>query len=302
MNVETKEILSFYCNAPINNFSSSKTLFKDAKYAILGVPYDKSSTYRPGSRFAPSSIRDASLNIETYSLKADLDLEELKICDIGDLNIVDSLEETLRRLGLVIAEVAKTEKIPIMIGGEHTITSGSVQAFKKNFGIVIFDAHLDSRDEFMGSKLSHATFIRRLIEKLGPENIILVGTRAVCKEEVKYAKKIGLSYITTHEIQQNPNKIVENLKSRMLNFKNIYISLDMDVLDPSYAPAVGNPEGFGLNLKELMDIMVVLCNESLIGFDLVEVSPHYDQGMTAIQAAKIIFEVVSQFEGHRKEV
>ncbi len=300
MCAKINEVLSFYCNSDICHFSSSKPSFEEANYVVLGVPYDKSSTYRPGSRFAPSYIRKASLNMETYSLVADLDLEDVKIFDIGDLNVVDNCESMLRKLELVIFEINKAKKIPIIIGGEHTITAGTLQAFKGNFGIIIFDAHLDLREEFMGTKLSHTTFVRRLIDQFGPEKIFFIGTRAVCKEEIEYARKNGLFYITTHEVKKNPsNKILEKIKSRISNFESIYISLDMDVLDPSYAPAVGNPEGFGLSMENLMEVMTGLCNESLIGFDLVEVSPHYDQGTTSIQATKILFDVICLAEKRR---
>lgn len=295
---EIEKALSFYCNSNVKSFSSCKTSFDDAKYVILGVPYDRTSSFRPGSRFAPSYIREASLNIETYNLETMLDLEDLKICDIGDLNVVDNLEKTLRSLEIVIGEIIKANKIPIIIGGEHTITAGSFKALSKESVIIIFDAHLDLRHEFMGTKFSHATFVRRLLmENINSEKIILVGTRAVCKEEIDYAKKSELSYITTDDIKHNgSNKIIKKIESEISDFDKIYISLDMDVLDPSFAPAVGNPEGFGINTTQLMDILGALCTQKLIGFDLVEVSPHYDQGITAILAANIFFNVISLTE------
>ncbi|KON28521.1 hypothetical protein AC481_01110 [miscellaneous Crenarchaeota group archaeon SMTZ-80] len=298
---ESKKIFQFYCSLNSKNFAGCNTSFDDAKYVILGVPYDKTSTYRPGSRFAPSHIREASLNIETYSFKTNLDLEEIKICDLGDLNIVDSLEETLKRLKIVVTEIVNADKIPIVIGGEHTITTGVFKSLKENSALMIFDAHLDFREEYMGSNFSHATFVRHLMNALGPEKIILAGTRAVSKVEVEYAKKIGLFYITTNEIQQNEaNVIINKIKSKISDLKKVYISLDMDVLDPAYAPAVGNPEGFGINIKDLMEIIYGLRDIPLSGFDLVEVVPHYDQGVTAIQAAKIIFEIISLTESVAK--
>jgi len=145
---EYKKIFHFYCSQNSKNFAGCNTSFDGSKYVILGVPYDKTSTYRPGSRFAPSHIREASLNIETYSFKTNLDLEEIKICDLGDLNIVDSLEETLKRLKIVVTKIVNADKIPIVIGGEHTITAGVFKSLKENSALMIFDAHLDFREEF----------------------------------------------------------------------------------------------------------------------------------------------------------
>lgn len=298
---ESKKLFHFYCSPNPKNFAGCDTSFDDAKYVILGVPYDKTSTYRPGSRFAPSHIREASLNIETYSFRTNLDLEEMRICDLGDLNIVDSLKETLNRLKIVVTEIVNADKIPIVIGGEHTITAGVFKSLKENSTLMIFDAHLDFREEYMGSNFSHATFVRHLLNDLGPEKIILVGTRAVSKAEVDYAKKNGLFFITTNEIQQNEVKVIINrIKSKISDLKKVYISIDMDVLDPAYAPAVGNPEGFGISIKDLMEIIYGLRDIPLSGFDLVEVVPHYDQGVTAIQATNIIFEMISLIESVSK--
>ena len=159
---------------------------------------------------------------------------------------------------------------------------------------------MDLRDEFLESNFSHTTFVRRLVELIGSEKVVMVGTRAVCKEEIEYAQKIGLFYIPTYEIQEKrPDKIVEIIRSKMSNLKNIYVSLDMDVLDPAFAPAVANPEGNGLNMSDMLNLVSGLCDESIVCFDLTEVSPHYDQGITSIQAANIISKVICNIESHR---
>lgn len=298
---QSKQLLSFYCSPNPKNFSACDASFDDARYVMLGVPYDRTSSYRPGSRFAPTHIREASQNIETYSFRTNIDLEEVKIYDLGDLNVVISLEETLRRLEIVVAEIVKADKIPIVIGGEHTITAGTVNPLKDNPAIMVFDAHLDFREEFMGTKFSHATFLKRLSDNLGADKIILIGTRAACNEEIRSAKEKELYYITTHEVQNNKNKIIEKIKSRILNFGSVYISIDMDVLDPAYAPAVGNPEGLGLDSRDLIDIIYGACDKSIIGLDLVEVSPNYDNGATAILSAKIISEIICLIEKKRQK-
>ena len=300
MGLGNQKEIEFYCNKNITQFLSCDYSLKEAEYVIFGVPFDKTSTFRSGSRFAPSSIRESSLNIESYDIQTELDLEDIKICDIGDLNIANDLNETLKRVESVVKILVEAKKIPIIIGGEHTITKGSIRAFKDNCGVVIFDAHLDLRDDYLGSVLSHATFVRRLTEEVGSDKIVMIGTRAVCKEEIEYARKINLSYIPAFEIQKNPNnKIVELIKSNICDFEKVYVSFDMDVLDPAFAPAVGNPEGNGLKISDAIDIITGLCDENIVAFDLTEVTPHYDSGVTSIQAANIISRMICKLEKNR---
>jgi len=300
MGLENQKEIEFYCNKKITQFLSCDRSFEEAEYVIFGVPFDKTSTFRSGSRFAPSYIREASLNIESYDIQTKLDLEDIKICDIGDLNIANDLNETLTRVESVVKILTRAKKIPIIIGGEHTITKGAVQALKEDFGIVIFDAHLDLRNDYLSSALSHATFVRRLTEEVGSDKIVMVGTRAVCKEEIEFAKKINLSYIPAFEIEKNPNdKIIDLIKSNIRDFEKAYVSFDMDVLDPAFAPAVGNPEGNGLKISDAVDIIVGLCDEDIVAFDLTEVTPHYDFGVTSIQAANIISKIICNLEKNR---
>jgi len=267
-----------------------------AKYLLLGVPIDITSTYRPGSRFAPAAIREASWNLETYCIRNGLDVENFKLYDLGDLNILGDLEGTLERLKQVISETIDSNKIPITLGGEHTITYSCVKAFH-NVAVLSFDAHMDLRDKYLGLKLSHATFMRRLCESLGADRIVEVGVRALSKEELDYAHKENLRYITSMDIKrQKIEQVVKDIQNALSNFERIYLTIDMDVLDPSFAPAVGNPIPEGLSPHILLNILQSLCNHKIVGFDLVELSPHYDSGITSIQAAHIIFNVLSFLE------
>jgi agmatinase len=267
-----------------------------AKYLLLGVPLDITSTYRPGSRFAPAAIREASWNLETYCIRNGLDVENFKLYDLGDLNILGDLEGTLERLKQVISETIDSNKIPITLGGEHTITYSCVNAFH-NVAVLSFDAHMDLRDKYLGLKLSHATFMRRLCESLGADRIVEVGVRALSKEELDYAHKENLRYITSMDIKrQKIEQVVKDIQNALSNFERIYLTIDMDVLDPSFAPAVGNPIPEGLSPHILLNILQSLCNHKIVGFDLVELSPHYDSGITSIQAAHIIFNVLSFLE------
>jgi agmatinase len=167
--------------------------------------------------------------------------------------------------------------------------------------IVSFDAHLDLRNEYMGLKLSHTTFMRRTNEQAKPAKIIEVGTRAVCKEELGYAKKAGIEFFTAQQIRkEGTEQIAKQLKKELAKYKYIYLSIDMDVLDPAYAPAVQNPEPEGIETHTLLDILCDICDKRVIGFDVVEIAPNYDQGISAILAAKVIFEVLCFLEKSKK--
>ncbi|MEM1515062.1 MAG: agmatinase [Candidatus Bathyarchaeia archaeon] len=281
--------------SPTLFFGGYQKRFEDAEYIVFGVPFDATSTYRSGARFAPTAIREASLSIETYSFRSGVDLEDLRIHDAGDLHVSGDVKETLRRIEIVCRDILKEGKIPVIIGGEHTITFGAAKSIEEDFALVSFDAHLDLRDEYMGEKLSHTTFLRRISEEIKPRRIIIVGTRAACKEELKYVSEINnIKYITSQKILRNGVEcVIKDIRSLICNCNKLYVTVDMDVLDPSFAPAVQNPEPEGISMTLLLDMLLKICGDRLAIFDLVEVTPHYDSGITAICAAKIIFEVLS---------
>jgi len=287
--------------SPSPVFSGLQRTFEEAKYVILGAPLDVTSTYRCGSRFAPLAIREASLNIETYSFRAGIDLEDLKIHDLGDLHVTSEVDETLKRLELVMKDLLETKKMPVIIGGEHTITLGIMGGIGEKVALVSFDAHLDLRNEYMGRTVSHTTFMRRISEQINPDKILEIGTRAACKEELDYAKKSNIQFFTVQQIRREGIKrITEKIETLLTDHEKIYLTIDMDVLDPAFAPAVQNPEPDGLDVHVFLDLLCRVCDHRIVAFDLVEVAPHYDNGITAIQAAKTIFEVLCQVEKARK--
>ena len=283
-----------------NVFSGSQKPYKDADYVILGVPFDVTSTYRTGARFGPTAIRQASLNIETYSFRTSLDVEDLRLHDLGDLHVSADTRKTLKTLELVTKDTVEDGKVQVTIGGEHTITLGIAKGLgdrASKTAIVSFDAHLDLRNEFLGLKLSHTTFMRRINEEAKTAKIIEVGTRAVCKEELAYAKKAEIEFFTTKQIRRHGSEqIAKLLKEKLAKYKSIYLSVDMDVLDPAYVPAVQNPEPDGLEMHMLLDILGGICDKRVVGFDVLEIAPDYDQGVSAIQAAKVIFEILCCLE------
>ncbi|MEM2427708.1 MAG: agmatinase [Candidatus Bathyarchaeia archaeon] len=268
------------------------------KYAILGAPYDGTSTFRPGSRFAPNAIREASVNIETYSLRAELDASKLAIKDMGNLNIAQDLSETLRRLSLVVEEQLSKDLKTIIFGGEHTLTLGAVEAASRSgdLAVLCFDAHMDFRDEYLGSKVNHATVMRRISERLGVDRVMEIGVRAFSEEELNYAKQSGLVFLTSLDVHRRLNDVLEEIEKWTRNARRLYISIDLDVLDPSQAPGVANPEPEGLTVTQLLDILWKSCSTKVVAVDIVEFTPPYDNGITAIQAAKIATEIICFIE------
>ncbi len=289
--------------SPSPAFSGLQRTYEEADYVVLGAPLDVTSTYRSGARFAPLAIREASLNIETYSFRAGFDLEDLKIHDLGDLHVTGQVEDTLRRLEVVTKDLLKAKKFPVVIGGEHTITLGVVRGIDKKVAIVSFDAHLDLRNEYMGRNVSHTTFMRRINEQTKPEKIIEIGTRAVCQEELDYAEKLDIQFLTAQQIRKvGVEKTTEKIEKFLAEYEEIHLTIDMDVLDPAFAPAVQNPEADGLDMQTFLDLLSQACSHRLIALDLVEVAPHYDNGVTAIQAAKTIFEALCHIEKSGKSM
>lgn len=288
--------------SPSTIFSGYQKPLGNADYVVIGVPFDLTSTFRMGARFAPLAIREASLNIETYSFRSSVDVEDLRIHDLGDLHISSDVETTLKRLEASVRELLEAKKTPIIIGGEHTTTLGMMRGVGgKDTAVIDFDAHLDLRNEYMGLATSHTTFMRRLNERVKPMKIVEVGTRAVCKEELEYAKEAGILFFTTTQLwEAGVEATVKAVKEAVKACRKIYLTVDMDVLDPAFAPAVQNPEPDGLSIHTLLDLISNICDRRIVALDLVEVAPPYDMGVTAIQAAKILFEALCRIEKARR--
>ena len=275
-------------------FTGISAPLEKSRFVVFGVPYDKTSTYRSGSRFAPGAIRDVSANLELYSVRSNVDLEKIHVHDMGDVDILESLNDTLERVSAVVSEIHGARKLPIMLGGEHSITKASVEVLPRDLGVVNFDAHMDLRDEFLGEKLSHATFMRRVVEHLGPSHLMEVGIRAFSKLELDFTKSSNVEIVTPQDIRKaGLDKTCARIAKFLSQFPNCYVTVDIDVLDPAYAPGVGNPEPDGLSTDELLTLLRSSMLKSLVGFDLVEVSPPLDTGQTAAVGAKVIFEAVA---------
>ena len=260
---------------------------EDADYIVFGAPLDRTSSNRRGTRFGPDAIRRESAYLDTYSQRAALDWDDIKLADIGDVACGD-VESCLSNIEDVIKF---TEKIPYMLGGEHLITLGALRAIKPDL-VIVYDAHLDLRDELFGERMSHATYLRRGYEELGFKAMVL-GARALSGEEVEFAAgNDDLSYITSLDIIKGRTDPVKIINEAIESASRAYLSIDLDVLDPAYAPAVGNPHPEGLTTTQLMDIITGTMSNKITGFDLNEVCPHYDTGNTATTAAYIVIETL----------
>ena len=260
---------------------------EDADYIVFGAPLDRTSSNRRGTRFGPDAIRRESAYLDTYSQRAALDWDDIKLADIGDVACGD-VESCLSNIEDVIKF---TEKIPYMLGGEHLITLGALRAIKPDL-VIVYDAHLDLRDELFGERMSHATYLRRGYEELGFKAMVL-GARALSGEEVEFAAgNDDLSYITSLDIIKGRTDPVKIINEAIESASRAYLSIDLDVLDPAYAPAVGNPHPEGLTTTQLMDIITGTMSSKITGFDLNEVCPHYDTGNTATTAAYIVMETL----------
>ncbi|WP_202318821.1 agmatinase [Archaeoglobus neptunius] len=260
-------------------FSISNSNFENAEYIIYGIPFDASQSFRPGSRFAPNAIREASWNLESYSNLFDVELELVKICDAGNINCDGSFEEIIHRTEEFLNNVGG---FPVAIGGEHTVSFAATGKFR-NCLYVAFDAHFDLRDEFDGSRYNHACTVRRIFEE-GMDAVIF-GVRSGTKAEKEFARSNGIKWLHSWDFD------VKEAVRMVERYDRIYLSLDVDVFDPSYAPGVSTPEPFGIAPIDFIRFFEGVA-EKVVAFDIVEVVPD-QSGVTQTLAAKIILEVIA---------
>ncbi|MDV2886929.1 agmatinase [Alkalihalophilus pseudofirmus] len=274
-------------------FIMSNPSYEDAKAVIYGMPMDWTVSFRPGSRFGPNRIREASLGLEEYSPYMDKHLEEVNYFDAGDIplpfgNAARSLDMVEEYVDKLLAD----GKFPIGLGGEHLLSWPIFKSMNKkydNMAIIHIDAHADLREEYEGEVLSHSTPIRKACGLIGPENVYSFGIRSGMREEFQFAKESGM-HMSKFEVAEPLKKVLPTLAGR-----NVYVTIDIDVLDPSCAPGTGTAEAGGITSKELLDAIMAIAesNINIIGADLVEVAPAYDPTeQTQITASKMIREII----------
>jgi len=263
----------------------------DTAAIVYGIPFDSTHSYRPGTRFGPDAIRSSFNNIEIFMPNFGVDLESLNIEDLGNTTHTVVPTEMLDVVSKITSELIKKEKQLIILGGEHLITLGTYPCFPKNTGCIVFDAHYDLRDQYAGIKLSHAAYLRRIVEKQGSENIIHVGARAFAKEELEFKESHNIKCITNNDIKNgNAVKLLQDASSV---FDKLYVSVDLDILDPAFAPGVGNPEAVGITSRELYDMITSLQEQQIVASDIVELCPTYDNGATAAIAARLMSVIIA---------
>ena len=258
---------------------------------VFGIPFDATHSYKPGCRFGPDAIRDSFNNIEIFHPELSVDLETVNIEDLGNTRHTVVASEMIDMVKKITTELVAKQRQLFILGGEHSITYGTYTSFPKDTGYVVFDAHYDLRDEFADIKLSHASYLRRVVEERGAENILHVGARAFVKEELEFLTEHKIKTITDKEIRDG--KGPQLLKDHVSTFDTMYSSFDLDVLDPAYAPGVGNPEAVGITSRELFDMIYSLQETKVIGADIVELNPYHDNGATASLAAKIMSTLIA---------
>lgn len=276
----------------IDVFISCEASYEEADTVIFGAPFDGTTSFRPGTRFAGKAIRSESFGIETYSPYQDKDLEDYKIFDGGDLELCfGNTEKVLEDIEAMTSEILKDNKMPVMIGGEHLVTLGAFRAMHKKYNdinIIHFDAHTDLREEYLGEKLSHASVIRRIWDYVGDGRIYQYGIRSGERAEFYWAKEH--TYLNKFNFQ-GLDKSVEELKG-----KPVYLTIDLDVLDPSEFCGTGTPEAGGVRFMELLEAILKLKDLNIVGFDIVELSPSYDtSGASTALACKILRELLLTF-------
>lgn len=272
---------------PVKPFSESLKTYETANIVLLGIPLDVTISFRPGTRFAPSAIREISWHLEDYNFLTDENILDVPFFDIGDLRLTGNLDNNLDEIKSATKKILNDKKFPIFIGGEHLITFPIIQAISEYYPdlhVIVIDAHTDLSDSYRNMQLSHTNVIRLVYDVVGDNRIFMFGTRTGTKEDKQFMKdKIFSSY------EPPLDELLEKLKD-----KPVYISVDVDVLDPSIAPGVSTPELLGWKHEELYKTIRRFYKfNHIVGADIVEICPPYDKTeITTLIGAKVVRELM----------
>ncbi|KQU58519.1 agmatinase [Rossellomorea marisflavi] len=276
-----------------NVFIKSHPSYEESSVVLYGMPMDWTVSYRPGSRFGPTRIREVSIGLEEYSAYLDRELEEVKYYDAGDIPLpFGNAQRSLDMIEDYIDGLLADGKTPFGMGGEHLVSWPVMKAVAKkhpDLAIIHMDAHTDLREEYEGEPLSHSTPIRKIAEHIGPENVYSFGIRSGMREEFQWAKENGM-HISKFEVLEPLKEILPTLAGRP-----VYVTIDIDVLDPAHAPGTGTVDAGGITSKELLASIheIARSEVNVVGADLVEVAPIYDSSeQTANTASKLIREMI----------
>ncbi len=273
-------------------FLSANASWKESEIVILGCPYDGSASFRPGARFGPSAIRKASWGIETFSPYFERDLSQCRLHDMGDLELpLGEKKVSLSLIRKALRMILSGKKFPILLGGDHLITLPIVEeilGIYPHLHLLQIDAHADLRGDYLGETLSHSTVMKQVVDLLGKGRLFQVGIRSGTEEELKLARKMK-SIISSE--QSSLRSMVKRLRNQP-----VYITLDLDVIDPSLLPGVGTPEPGGFTFASFVSLLKELQPLRVVGFDIVELTPDYDPTqISAVTASVILREMISAF-------
>ncbi|MFD1861827.1 agmatinase [Planococcus chinensis] len=274
-------------------FIKSHPNYEESKAVLYGMPMDWTVSYRPGSRFGPNKIREVSIGLEEYSPYLDRELEDVKFFDAGDIPLpFGNPEKSLLEIETYVHTLLADNKIPMGMGGEHLVSLPVMKAVASKYddlAIIHFDAHTDLRENYEGEEYSHSTPIRKIADLIGPSNVYSFGIRSGMKEEFVWAKENGM-HISKFEVLEPLKEVLPTLEGR-----NVYVTIDMDVLDPAHAPGTGTVDAGGITSRELLASIhaIAASGVNVVGFDLVELAPVYDHSdQTANTASKLIREMI----------
>lgn len=276
---------------PAPRFADAVAKYEDARIALFGVPFDRTCSFRGGSRHAPGAIRQASYNFETYMMDHGRDIREVPFVDLGDTPAFATTADMVPGVTRMASDAVKAGKIPIVMGGEHSLAPAVVRAFPKDIGVLGIDAHLDFRDSYLDDKWSHACSARRCADHVGTDHVVYMGVRSYSAEEREDLERLGLTYVSAYEVHESGIAAAAERALKAVDRERIYLTIDIDGVDPAFAPAVGNPEPFGLEPLQVKRLLGIL-GPRLVGMDLNEVSPTWDFGQTAVLAARLIREAI----------
>jgi agmatinase len=273
-------------------FISARTPLKEASAVILGCPYDGSASFRPGARFGPSAIRRASWGIETYSPYLNKDLGQFSVHDMGDLELpLGEKKISLDLIRKAVRKILSGKKFPGLLGGDHLITLPIIEeilSIYPNLHLLQIDAHTDLREDYLGGSLSHCTVMKKVVDHLGKGRLFQVGVRSGTEEEFNLARRMK-------SIVSFDSRSLGSMLKRLRN-KPVYITLDLDVFDPSLLPGVGTPEPGGLTFQQFISLLKRLQALHVIGFDVVELTPDYDPTqISSVTASVILREMILAF-------
>ena len=277
------------------SFADADSTFSEAEAVIYGIPYDRTTHFRAGAREAPNAVRRASYNFEVKHFEHNR-VPDVWVHDFGDLDDHIYPEDMMDEIEFLVRPAVKDNKFIVAIGGEHSITSPIVKCFG-DVSVISVDAHLDSRDTFMGSPHSHACAMRRCADAVGIDNVFVLGVRSICVEEELNRNDI-VPHITSFDIMKSGmQQAIEKALDSVKNDK-IYLTIDIDGIDPAFAPGTGTLEPFGLMPMDVKNLMNAI-GSRLVGMDIVEISPPFDpSGITSVLGARYIKEGLSIFAKH----